>query len=398
MQLPSQNIDNCDLDNSIEGSESASDYGTSSDIDLTPEFIETPGISSQNGFVDYEDFVYNQNTFLSTFQEESTANANHTISGDVLKLVLQHLNYRDIKESSMVAKHWYKTIASSENCMNKLKLVVDIYCNDDHEEFLGLFASQRQYSDVKLVCNNNKHTMIIMEAILIKFSKFLVNLKIIKNGGHLNFLKKKISFDKLETIELFSVCSTLSINFLEDVTTLKTIVIDGIEPLAVKDLLRGNFDVQDLILYENAFITYLNMNLSTIYMNLRSFALFDHVNSGLTLKGEFPACEWSASSRERLQTFLLYQSPTLHTLRLDKCHAQDLQNFIKTLPHLRNLEVNRIVGDMENFQIPKNMSIKSFIAMNIDDIFLKKLVENLKGLKSIYLYYVEQSQLLWILR
>jgi hypothetical protein len=406
MKLPEEfnNIALVDLaDNYSEHSDTSttdysSDYNLSDYLDLTPEFIDESKISSQNNCVDYEEFVYNPEAFTIQFSQESTLNNQHIISENVLDLVLQHLPYQDLKEASVVSKHWYMRIAKSENLMKKLKLVINVYCNDDPEEFLLLLSSKRQYADVELVVNNDRQTMNFMEAICIKFSKSIENLKIIKYGGHLNFLKRELPFDKLTSIELFSVCSTLSTTFLGEVSTLKKIVIDGIEPNAVKKLLILNPDVEELILYENSFITYLNLDLSSIYMNLKSFAIFDHFNSGLKLPGEFEAVEWARTHRERLKSFLFHQSPTLTTLRLDKCYVGDFNSIISSLPNLKSLEVNKILGDANKIKFLPITSVKTFIAMSIDDVFLQKIVEHFEEISSIYIHHAKINQLLWLLR
>jgi hypothetical protein len=151
-----------------------------------------------------------------------------------------------------------------------------------------------------------------------------------------------------------------------------------------------------LVLYENSWITYnLSCNLATKYRTLRSFSFFDHFYSEFKLAGETLSDPWTHYNRLCFNRFLFLQGPTLHTLRLDKYFARDLKK-LRELKHLNSLEINKIIGDVKNCTVPSNIPVKSFIARQIDDKFLIKILKSWK-LKSIYICYVKPYQLSYIL-
>lgn len=281
--------------------------------------------------------------------------------------------------------------------MSKFQLKLDSYCSDDLDDFYDLLHSHREYTDIKMTVNNDDETMMIMTCILFKFSKSIRKLMIVKYGGHLNFLTKPIAFDRLETIELYASCSTLSSEFIVNCENLKQITLDGFTEKSVKEILKKNQNIEELILYENSFITYLNLNLPNIFMNLKTFGYLDHLNSGFTLSGEFPSDEWTPTSRKMMMNFLMYQSPTLTTLRLDKVSVDDVSTIIESLPLLTNLEINSIFGDLKSLRIPVNKTIQVLQATKIHDLFLCEIVKAFKGLKTLFLNNVKTHQfiMLW---
>lgn len=294
--------------------------------------------------------------------------------------------------------------------MDKIKLCVRTSCyyNDDgsgddfepevdNEEILNLLNSDREYSDVELVVNNDHETMMFMTAFLLKFSKSIKHLKIVKYGGHFNFLNKSMPFDKLESIELFASCSALSTEFMVNCTNLKKVTLDGLPEKSVKKLLQRNWNIEELILYENCSVTYLNLNLSLIFINLKTFGYLDHITSGFALHGEFEAEEWTGSNRKMLMKFLMCQSPTLETLRLDKVYIEDLSTILEFLPHLRNLEINKIIGDVRTLNLPVNTTIEVFMAATIKDFFLLEIMKKIINLNTLFIHNLKTHQfiMLW---
>lgn len=295
-----------------------------------------------------------------------------------------------------MCKTWYRQISRTESALSKFKLKLDCYCDGDMHEFFELLQSDRDYTHVEMIVNNDDETMMVMASLLLKFAKSIRHLKLVKYGGHLNFLTKSIAFDKLETVELYASCSTMSTEFLSQCENLKKITLDGVSEKNLREILKKNPNVEELILYENAFITYLNLNLPNIFMNLKTFGYLDHMSSGFTMPGEFAGGDWTVSSREMMMKFLMYQSPTLQTLRLDKVYVDDLATILDSLPLLKNLEINQIVGNVSALRLPMNSSIEVFFAMKIHDLLLCEIVKNLKSLKSLFLHYVKSHQFVFL--
>jgi len=96
--------------------------------------------------------------------------------------ILSYLNVRDIKEASLVTKHWHTLIGRSKSCMEKLCLKP----KDSHEnlEFLNsILDSTRIYQNLEMVDLNNdimKNTkyLRLMRDVVTNLADTLVSLKI----------------------------------------------------------------------------------------------------------------------------------------------------------------------------------------------------------------------------
>jgi hypothetical protein len=320
----------------------------------------------------------------------------------IFDLISHHLSGNDIKTLAQVSQILLRRISSSEKCMKKLLLIVDTFDEGHFESLLAdVLKSCRCYSNVEISLKNNLEAMKNVDRIIKKFAMSIVNLKITKIGGYKSMLNKPLLLLKLESLELHVVCGRVTSEFLENVCTLKKLTVNGLDQSSLQPCLQQNPQLEELTIYENAFISYFDRNLSVkVPFRLKKLAIFDHLNSGLPLQGELSASQWSQKARLNFFKFLKTQSSSLTSLHMDVCYAEDLNYIIKSLPLLECLEVNKIAGDILKLRLEPNESIERFIASSngINGFLLYAIVASCVNLKSMFIYKLQLNQFLFIAR
>jgi len=199
-------------------------------------------------------------------------------------------------------------------------------------------------------------------------------------------LNEPLDMPNLEELEVKVSCGRLKWKFFENVTTLKKLVINGIEPRGIEKCLRKNTNLKELTFYENAFISYFTRDMSkNIKFQLNSLKVLDHNNQlDLRLAGEFHGNNWSENQRNNFNRLLSTQK-SLRALHLDVCNAEDLDMIFK-MPSLKFLEINKIVGNFP--QQLSSSNIKSFMTrtekMNFSTI--DRILSCLPKLRSLYIH------------
>lgn len=190
----------------------------------------------------------------------------------------------------------------------------------------------------------------------------------------------------IEELEVQVSCGRLSWKFFENVTTLKKLIINGIEPIGLDKCLNKNTNLKELTFYENSFISYFTQDISkNIKFQLRTLKILDHNNQpNMRLNGEFNANFWSENQRSNFFKLLLTQN-SLKALHLDVCYAEDF-DIILTIPTLKLLEINKVIGNFPDHIMFSN--IKSFITSTdeMDFTMIEKILIYLPKLESLYIH------------
>lgn len=319
----------------------------------------------------------------------------------VFNLIARYLEMKDVKAAFSVSKQWNRLVSASEECMRKLLLKIDTTRDGNFNNFLSdVLKSQRCYANIEISLKNDKEIMKKVERILKKFAVSTINLKITKIGGFKSFLEKPLMLMNLEVLDLHVICGRACGKFLQNVCTLKKLTINGLNQTALLPILQQNPNLKSLELFENAFICYFNQNIAlNIPFALKSLAVFDHLNSGLALEGEFRASFWNPKQRINFSKFLKSQQETLTSLHLDFCFVDDLNRIIQSLPHLDCLEVNAIEGNLINLRLDFNETITKFITTKkITGVLLFAIVTSCLNLQSMFIHKIQTSHFLFIVR
>ena len=159
-----------------------------------------------------------------------------------------------------------------------------------------------------------------------------------------SMLNEPLDLPNLEELEVQVSGGRLNWKFFENVTTLKKLTINGIEPKDFAKVLNKNDNLKELTFYENAFISYFTKDISkNIKFQLKSLKILDHNKQlNLRLGGEFHANVWSKNQRSNFYRLLSTQN-SLRALHLDVSYAEDL-DIIFTRPSLKLLEINKVIG------------------------------------------------------
>lgn len=310
--------------------------------------------------------------------------------------IIQHLNGDDIKAAFCVSNHWSKLLLRSEEIIKKLFLKIDLTEEISYNDrLLSLFKSRRAYENVQISIGNIKEVEKKIDAILNKFACSIVSLKILKIGGFNSMMKQPLSFTKLQSLELHVVCGRLSCD-LQNVCTLKKLSVNGLSPEALMLCLKNNPELEELVLYENAFISYLNGFAELeLPFKLTKLSILDHITHTKHLEGEFPAQQWDSKARMK---FLMSQASSLNSLHMEKCFVTELNRIVKFLPVLECLEVNQLIGDPSKLNIKGIAKIRTLIATKISDDLLCAAVNSFEHLKTIFIENLKTDQFFFIIR
>jgi len=170
--------------------------------------------------------------------------------------ILAYLSFDDVKNGSLVSKHWYNLIGKSKHCMEKLRLK----CNesDNLEQFSKIISdSTRLYQDIDVddiyetALNNTKYLRILRD-IVRKFADTLVTLKIAHD------LNIKLDLPKLKELKIY-ICTIASNGLLTkakgiEKLTLRHSFMDKRALKYVKSFLLHNESLKVLRIYDVPFL------------------------------------------------------------------------------------------------------------------------------------------------
>lgn len=345
----------------------------------------------------------------SSSDNEENGRSNHILFSDPASyiferntdLILQHLNGDEVKNASIVSRKWSECVMNSQQFGRKmvLKIGMDDPSEDPDCNLLALLKTPRNYENVEISIKNNKVVQTVVDILLKKLSKSIKNLKITKIGGYNPMLDKPLSFSQLESLELHAVCSRFSGAFLQNVCSLKKLSVNGIDSSALLTCLQQNPELEEVAVYENAFIKYFEDDWSlSMPFRLKKFSMLDHVHTNLHLKGEFPADQWNNLERVNLMKFVKSQASSLQSLHMDYCRVEDLGEILKTLQSLKSIRVNQLRGDPSKLSLDDNHAVETFLTSKINDKFLHAVLTSFKELKSLYIGKLKTHQFDLIMR
>lgn len=363
------------------------------EMDITWDFQPVINHIGTNSFDEL--FFDTEDETISEITPSPGSNHSEDVFSDLL---FQHLAGTELLVLSEVNRSIYKKIGCSEKCMNKIVLKIE-FCEpqDSGVGLIHLGRSRRQYSEVSISIMNNKELERKVEAILKKFEKSIQNLKMIKVGGFNSILNKPMSLFKLQSLELHIVSGRFTGVFLENVCTLRKLVVNGLDSKVLQSCLEQNPHLEELELYENSFVSYFNQRFESHPFVLKKLSIFDHLETMHWISGEFAASTWNAADRLNFTSFLAQQADSLRSLHIEYCFAEDLHRILRTLPGLRCLEVNSLIGEPTKLRLKTNQSITTFLTKSADDQYLHTFIATFKNLSSLFINNLKTHQFFYIM-
>lgn len=211
-----------------------------------------------------------------------------------------------------------------------------------------------------------------------------------------NIFNKPLSFPYLTKLEVHAVCGRISGCGWSEIKSLKKLIVNGVNEDGLMQCLMNNSQLEELIIYENSFISYFNKDISpSIQFSLKKLAIKDHYLTELRLFGEFLAENWSKGMVKNFKRFLSTQR-TLKSLHLDSCRACDIGKFI--LPSIEILELNSLLGDVDELRVPAANNVRVFLS---DDENVYKIIDLMKHFGRLELVFIKSltiEMLITILR
>ncbi|KAL7048672.1 hypothetical protein ACKWTF_003441 [Chironomus riparius] len=298
--------------------------------------------------------------------------------------ILAYLNVENIKEASLVSKHWYNMIGRSKSCMYKLCLKpTESYRN--HEFFMSILNSTRMYQNMEMfdrfnkVMSNTKYLRLMREVVA-KLASTLVSLKLS------NDLIIKVDLPKLKELEFdaYNYSTLIAANGL--LTKAK-----GLEKLTVN---CWNIDKKSLKYLRNFLVENDSLKMLKNYDN----RLFHGLNS--------------SNVKFRLQEFftgfkipLPFEFFKVHSdsLKITKSTPtrDSITFFMTNFSQLHTLIIKGFWNHNESFDIPFNTTIRK-LKFDVFSYFLQnsnlntliiELIKKVQNLEEIELDFIN-SQIL----
>lgn len=312
-------------------------------------------------------------------------------SDAVLDLILNHLTPKEMLSASLVSTNFYEQLGKLDSVNDKIV----IKCNSSSLNILT--TSERQYSHLEITIRNAKWERASLERVIDRFSPFLKSLKIVKFGGFQNILNKPVPFPNLTELEVHVVGGRLSGAAWSETKSLKKLVVNGVAEDGLIQCLINNSHLEELIIYENSFISYFHKDISlSIQFSLKKLAIFDHFNlTELRLAGEFKAESWNKRMVKNLERFLATQGGTLRSLHLDSCETMHIGKFI--VPSIEIIELNMLHGDVADLKVPAVNNVRVFISDDEDVFKIIELMKQFGGLQAVFIKSISIEMLLAML-
>ena len=265
--------------------------------------------------------------------------------------ILSYLNVRDIKDASLVSKHWYNVIGKSKVCMEKLCLKLE---DSNLECVTSILSSPRMYQNMNCECyskiyRNTKYLRTIRE-IVTKFAESLVSMKTSYD------FKINVDLPKLKELAyttLWSDESLIAINGLLTKTkglenlSVRSSHIDKKSMKYLRDFLMKNTTLKVLKIDNAQIIEGLNDN--NLKFKLEEFHTQSNYgfykSEGLTVNQDF---------------FVAHSS----SLNIAECAltGNDVAFFMSNFPKLHTLTVKCFQGyEGESPELPLNSTITNLL-------------------------------------
>lgn len=149
------------------------------------------------------------------------------LSGEVLKLCIQHLEFEDFTNATQVSKKWNEVLGTSEDLMEKVLVKMDHF--DSRKNFHEIVnESSRNYQSFELNCKLNVERSLKALKTVHTFSSTLVELDLWEVSlDRVSAFKDRLNFSQLRHLTLHKVDEKASFLLMQNCTTLETLKLSS---------------------------------------------------------------------------------------------------------------------------------------------------------------------------
>ena len=255
-------------------------------------------------------------------------------------IILDHMSVKDLLQSSLVSKYWYRTIAESNSFLNRLLLTFDwnTECAPSEEDIEIIMKSHRWHRNFKLdwtVTLATKYVMRATMALINRFSDTLVDLSV----SGVDLTNHKFQFMELPRLKFLELnCNSSNIDGLFMRSS------NGIEKLS---LMVATDEIQ-----EDAFVVCLADNILLKDLTLEMEYAENLFHGEFFVEFSFHLTTFSVNNRyvknqKCFVNFLHSQRHSIETLYLGSTNCA-LINYVFQMPALKTFKF-----DTSKFEQPK---------------------------------------------
>jgi len=286
---------------------------------------------------------------------------------EISDIILGYLSKSDVRNASLVSKHWYNCIANSKKCMSKITLCYTGQLDD--KDINAILNSKRRYQNIRVMCNQDEFTKTrrienVLRLILNKFSDSITYLLTSNDTKRVNLPKLKHFGFRLNA----NLRGTIHPN---GILSSSSHIIERLDIRCVLD--EKSIEVMKNILKN---MTNLKSLTGAFYVSL--------VNWKSWFDRQFSLKEVSNPSRANINEFLLEHAQTLERVRLTS--VQNLAFLLSNFPHLDMLFFESLTTQL-TVDYPLNETVTTLIIANQSngnlDYSIIRLLSKLKNLKVI---------------
>jgi hypothetical protein len=296
--------------------------------------------------------------------------------------IFAYLNVQDIKEASLVSKHWYNIIGRSKSCMEKICLKPK-KSHQNHEFFKTILDSTRMYQNVQMIdrlneVKKNTKYLRLMRDVVTKLAPTIVSLKLSNDLIIKEYLPKlkELEFDAHHLRNLIAVNGLLT----------KT---NGLEKLTV-NCVHIDTDQKSMKYLRN----FLMENSSLKVLKVVDIWLFRGLNSSNV---KFRLEDFFTDYRDPIPfDFFRVHSDSLKVT--NTILTQDLVSFfMSSFPQLHTLIIqDNFRHDDDSFDVPFNRTIRKVkfdlishtIRNGFHDLSIIKIIEKVEKLEEIEIDFI----------
>jgi hypothetical protein len=283
---------------------------------------------------------------------------------DLHDSLLRHLDVKEVLEVvSLVSKSWYKVVATSQNCMKRVKLHLRAQRKTNFSERIGTLQwitskEARNYQHLQINCLLDER----ISREVFKFFKERGNSFETINIRSCKFEEgdviEKLSMPRLEELKMMFVPRDAMNALLTSTSSLRTLILrnefplcyDGIDYTpkeatvsAVRECLQRNLKLEEIEVQGRPnFLSFFHERLPEFdNLTLKKF----------TLKVEMSAEKIVAENEENLLNFLRIQSKHLEHFYVDSCSVRIIQQVFNQMPALKFIRLDIELREPNKFVI-----------------------------------------------
>lgn len=242
---------------------------------------------------------------LNPMKKDFEANISHfSITEDVLYLIFQHLNARELKSAMQVSKQWFTNIVTSSSAMRKF--VLKAYKNFTQREVQQIISSPRHYTNIVFGGENDE--------ILRWFAHSLYSLKVLCMPRELN----GVVFSNLQVLDIWNITNQKQVDS----------IFEALHGTQLKSLSLGIFISKGIIKYLKSHRELIELSFAAPLFILDQDVSFLHDLKLKKLKLRFICSD-----------DVINFGCLLHTLKLVESQAGSLQYFSMNCDYLAILKL-----------------------------------------------------------